>query len=52
MLIFKTIVAQDVGCDWQLDSSAKEDQCGECNGNGRKCNKTTGVFTAIGKGKK
>ncbi|XP_053976514.1 A disintegrin and metalloproteinase with thrombospondin motifs 7-like [Hylaeus volcanicus] len=33
-----------VGCDWLLDSSAIEDKCGICKGDGSKCKKIEGLF--------
>ena len=28
---------QHVGCDWVIDSAAKEDRCGMCHGDGSTC---------------
>ncbi|KAJ8724122.1 hypothetical protein PYW07_008102 [Mythimna separata] len=35
---------QPVGCDMMLNSTAREDKCRECRGNGANCRTTTGVF--------
>ncbi|KAJ8724123.1 hypothetical protein PYW07_008103 [Mythimna separata] len=35
---------QPVGCDMMLNSTAREDKCRECRGNGANCNTTAGVF--------
>ncbi|KAJ8724116.1 hypothetical protein PYW07_008096 [Mythimna separata] len=35
---------QPVGCDMMLNSTAREDKCRECRGNGTNCRTTTGVF--------
>lgn len=36
---------QKVGCDWVVDSTAEEDDCGICQGDGTKCDKVEGVYT-------
>ncbi|KAL1139741.1 hypothetical protein AAG570_006719, partial [Ranatra chinensis] len=33
-----------VGCDWVIDSKAKEDMCGICHGNGTECRVVQGTF--------
>lgn len=35
---------QPVGCDMMLGSSAKEDACRVCGGDGSTCNSVTGVY--------
>lgn len=35
---------QKIGCDGIIGSSAKEDRCGVCNGDGRSCKIVTGDF--------
>ncbi len=35
---------QKVGCDWGIDSSAKEDRCGVCHGDGSTCKTVTDKF--------
>lgn len=35
---------QKVGCDWIVDSQAKEDDCGICQGDGTKCDKKEGMY--------
>ena len=35
---------QHVGCDWQIDSPAREDHCGVCRGDGTSCKKVTSKF--------
>ncbi|XP_072447201.1 LOW QUALITY PROTEIN: A disintegrin and metalloproteinase with thrombospondin motifs 19-like [Chiloscyllium punctatum] len=35
---------QKIGCDGMLDSSAREDHCGVCNGNGKSCKVIKGDF--------
>ncbi|KAJ4433156.1 hypothetical protein ANN_15413 [Periplaneta americana] len=34
-----------VGCDWEVDSDAKEDRCGVCHGNGNECKTLKGLYT-------
>lgn len=34
-----------MGCDWVVDSTAKEDDCGICEGDGTKCDKVAGIYT-------
>lgn len=43
---------RNVGCDWVIDSMAKEDACGICQGNGTECRIIQGTFDepATGKG--
>lgn len=41
----KIIHAQEVPCDLNLESSAIEDTCGVCNGDGTSCEKVTGVVS-------
>lgn len=43
---------RNVGCDWVIDSMAKEDSCGICQGNGTECRIVQGSFDepATGKG--
>lgn len=41
-LVFLT--AQKIGCDGIIGSSAKEDRCGVCNGDGRSCKIVRGDF--------
>ncbi|XP_034943179.1 A disintegrin and metalloproteinase with thrombospondin motifs 20-like [Chelonus insularis] len=36
-----------VGCDWVIDSSAVEDKCGVCKGDGTKCKIVEGKYTDI-----
>lgn len=36
---------QKVGCDWVIDSSAIEDKCGVCRGDGTECSPVVGEFT-------
>lgn len=45
-------VCRNVGCDWVIDSMAKEDSCGICQGNGTECRIVQGSFDepATGKG--
>ena len=31
------LLLQHVGCDWVIDSAAKEDRCGMCHGDGSTC---------------
>ena len=35
---------QHVGCDWKIDSVAKEDRCGVCHGDGTSCKTVTDQF--------
>lgn len=35
---------QKVGCDWVVDSDAKEDDCGICQGDGSTCDTIKGVY--------
>lgn len=36
--------SQKIGCDGIIGSSAKEDRCGVCNGDGRSCKIVRGDF--------
>ena len=36
---------QHVGCDWTIDSAAKEDRCGVCHGDGATCHLIKDSFT-------
>lgn len=38
------IFLQHVGCDGKMNSSAKEDECGVCNGDGSQCKTVNGRF--------
>lgn len=38
-------ICKSVGCDWMVDSTAKEDDCGICRGDGTKCDKVSGVYS-------
>lgn len=33
-----------MGCDWVVDSTAKEDECGICQGDGTKCDIKQGQY--------
>jgi hypothetical protein len=35
---------QPVGCDMMLGSSAREDKCRECGGDGSSCNTVQGIL--------
>ncbi|KAJ9586000.1 hypothetical protein L9F63_020364, partial [Diploptera punctata] len=35
---------QRVGCDWEVDSNAKEDRCGICHGDGSQCKTLHGSY--------
>jgi hypothetical protein len=35
---------QPVGCDMMLGSSAREDKCRECGGDGSSCNTVRGIL--------
>jgi hypothetical protein len=40
-----------IGCDWKIDSSAVEDQCGVCHGDGSTCKTVSQNFiTKSGRG--
>jgi len=40
-----------VGCDWMIESTAREDQCGVCHGDGTTCTTVTQHFdTQLGVG--
>lgn len=38
-------ICRKVGCDWVVDSSAVEDACGICNGNGTACKQVQGIYS-------
>ncbi|KAL1506613.1 hypothetical protein ABEB36_005941 [Hypothenemus hampei] len=38
-------ICKKVGCDWVVDSKAKEDECGICQGDGTKCDIRKGEYT-------
>lgn len=38
------LIIQHVGCDWVIDSDAREDKCGICLGNGEQCDTISGVY--------
>lgn len=40
----KFILSQKVGCDWVVDSTTTEDQCGICGGTGETCTTIRGEF--------
>uniref|UniRef100_A0A1B6E382 Peptidase M12B domain-containing protein n=2 Tax=Clastoptera arizonana TaxID=38151 RepID=A0A1B6E382_9HEMI len=40
-----------VGCDWVVESNAKEDSCGVCHGNGTGCRIIQGLFNEPSKNK-
>ncbi|XP_073083374.1 A disintegrin and metalloproteinase with thrombospondin motifs 7 isoform X1 [Manis javanica] len=37
-------ICKSVGCDLEIDSSAMEDRCGVCHGNGSTCHTVSGTF--------
>lgn len=37
-------LCRNVGCDWVIDSNAKEDACGVCQGNSTECRIIQGIF--------
>ncbi|KAF7274067.1 hypothetical protein GWI33_013249 [Rhynchophorus ferrugineus] len=37
-------ICKRVGCDWVVDSTAKEDECGICQGDGTKCDIFKGIY--------
>lgn len=39
-----SIFLQQVGCDGKMNSSAKEDECGVCSGDGSQCKTVNGRF--------
>ncbi|KAK6644121.1 hypothetical protein RUM43_000388 [Polyplax serrata] len=44
-------ICKKVGCDWTVDSEAKEDKCGVCHGNGEQCDTILGFYnTTTGSG--
>lgn len=34
-----------MGCDWEVDSDAKEDRCGICHGDGSQCETHRGLYS-------
>lgn len=36
---------QRVGCDWRIDSTAEDDACGVCDGDGSQCVTHSNIFT-------
>lgn len=42
--IFVLCVLQSIGCDYVINSSAVEDRCGVCNGNGSTCTTVKRTF--------
>ena len=45
------VLLQVVGCDWMIESTAREDQCGVCHGDGTTCTTVTQHFdTQLGVG--
>ncbi|KDR23512.1 A disintegrin and metalloproteinase with thrombospondin motifs 7, partial [Zootermopsis nevadensis] len=38
-------ICKRVGCDWEVDSVAREDRCGVCHGDGSQCKTQKGVYT-------
>ncbi|XP_008201118.2 A disintegrin and metalloproteinase with thrombospondin motifs 7 isoform X1 [Tribolium castaneum] len=38
-------ICRKVGCDWVVDSTAQEDECGICQGDGTKCDKIEGLYS-------
>uniref|UniRef100_A0A4W4GQS8 ADAMTS/ADAMTS-like cysteine-rich domain-containing protein n=1 Tax=Electrophorus electricus TaxID=8005 RepID=A0A4W4GQS8_ELEEL len=41
-------ICKSIGCDYEIDSSAMEDRCGVCHGNGSTC-ETQACFLQLGK---
>ncbi|KAG5873731.1 hypothetical protein JTB14_035545 [Gonioctena quinquepunctata] len=37
-------ICKRVGCDWVVDSTTEEDDCGICQGDGSKCDKKEGTY--------
>lgn len=37
-------ICKRVGCDWEVDSNAKEDRCGICHGDGSQCKTLRGSY--------
>ncbi|CAG9772553.1 unnamed protein product [Ceutorhynchus assimilis] len=37
-------ICKQVGCDWVVDSTAREDECGICQGDGTKCDIIAGEY--------
>jgi hypothetical protein len=42
---YDVISFQRVGCDWEVDSDAKEDRCGICHGDGSQCETRKGLYS-------
>lgn len=38
---------QKIGCDWVVDSDAKEDACGVCQGDGSQCNIIQEIYNEV-----
>ncbi|PNF40674.1 hypothetical protein B7P43_G03792 [Cryptotermes secundus] len=38
-------ICRRVGCDWEVDSGAREDRCGICHGDGSQCETQKGVYS-------
>lgn len=38
------VLFKEVGCDWVVDSLAKEDDCGICHGDGTTCDRIEGFY--------
>ena len=45
MLYTNFFSRQHVGCDWEIESSAVEDRCGVCYGDGSTCTTVKHKFT-------
>lgn len=44
IFIFYLVLSQYIGCDYEIDSDAVEDQCGVCHGNGSTCETVRKTF--------
>lgn len=44
IFIFYLVLSQYIGCDYEIDSDAVEDQCGVCHGNGSTCKTVRKTF--------
>lgn len=44
IFIFYLVLSQYIGCDYEIDSDAIEDQCGVCHGNGSTCETVRKTF--------
>lgn len=44
IFIFYLVLSQYLGCDYEIDSDAVEDQCGVCHGNGSTCETVRKTF--------